>query len=588
MQTILEQDARTMARSVPGYLFVRVEGNRPCLRWRRGGAFESWTYLDLWGRVADLAFQLERLGLKVGDRVALFSDNRPEWLVCDLALLSVGAVTVPRGSNCSSSELAFILGHSRCAAAIVETPAVLEAMRAAGRGLRATVLLEGEAAGTHSFAGLLAASGRPKAWFSDTLAARRPDELATIVYTSGTTANPKGVLLRSSNLLHNLTELPEAVPIAGSDRFLALLPPWHMFERMVEYVALAAGASMTYTDLPHLAEDLRCGTTVLASVPRIWIGIYERLLQRVAQRPLPARMLFWWAVWWSRRWLAAPGPLKELLDPVHQANDALVFAKVRAQIGADLRLSISGGSSLPRRIDEFFGLLGVPLLNGYGLTEASPVIAVRRLGRNRLGSVGVPLPRTRVRIVGEDGRDAPPGKPGEVWVRGPQVFEGYFDNAEATAAALRDGWFVTGDLGYFRGGSLYLTGRMKELVVLSNGEKVEPGHLEQDLGESPLVLQAVVVGTDRKFLGALIVADAQHFSAHRHQFPGDLREAVGREIARLVNTPQRAKWEHIKAFALLENQFVLGEEITHTLKLKRAVIEEKYHDVIEKMFESSA
>ncbi len=584
--------AGTTASSVPGYLFERLEGNRACLLFRRGGAFTTWTYLDLWTRVADLAYALDRRGIRAGDRVALFSNNRPEWIVCDLAVLSLGAVCVPRGANCAPAELAFILSHSRCKAALLETPALLDCLGDAKRRLEFMAIIEGTVPDSLiSLDTLLrGGAGRPKTWFSQTLAARRPDELATVVYTSGTTANPKGVILSSANILHNLMALPQVIPLSSQDRFLALLPPWHMFERTVEYVALSVGASLTYTDLPHLADDLRAGTTVLASVPRIWIGVYERILAAVKEKPLFSRAVFWWMVWWSTRWLRAPPLLKVILGPAHRVHDAALFSKIRRQVGADLRLSISGGGSLPRRVDEFFAALGLVLLNGYGLTETSPVVAVRRLGRTRLGSVGPPLPQTEVRIVGESGQDMPAGRAGEVWVRGPQVFAGYWDNPDATKDALKDGWFATGDLGLLDGqGWLYLTGRKKELIVLCNGEKVEPTHLEQELCQSPLILQALVVGTDQKRLGALIVPDAGHFEAHRHSFPGlGLEAAVRKEIGRLINNAAHPKWEHIRAFRLLSNQFVMGEEITHTLKLKRAVIEARCKDLIEGMFKENS
>jgi long-chain acyl-CoA synthetase len=576
--------------------------------------------LDLAARVAD---GLRSLGLESGEPVLLWSENRDRWLAVDLALLALGAPDVPRGVDAPADEVQFVAEKVRARFAFVERPELLR--RLAGRALPFTtvVLLTGEPATARADAGraevltfelLLAradgAAARDR--FDAAVAARRPDEVATIVFTSGTTGRPKGVVLTQHNLASNLAQVLEVIGfVAPGGVFLSILPPWHMFERMVEYALLSLGVTTLYTDRRHFAHDLKeRRPSALAAVPRLWLLLMEGVLAQLAKLPARKRRLVEKALELAsqrergrRRFGGARRSLHSalhsalrsaLLAPVDAVLRRLALRPIARALGVEqLRrvhggLAISGGGSLPDHVDVFFSCLGVELLNGWGLTETSPVLTIRLPSRNRGGTVGPPLAQTMVEArEPESGRVCAPAERGVLHARGPQVMRGYFDDEEATRRVLTaDGWFDTGDLGHVTSeGDVAITGRAKDTIVLLSGENVEPEPLENALVASPSIEQAVVVGQDRKFLAALVLPRRR--DGEPEPARGDLLAKLRREIDECVSVRRGFRaHERIVRFALLERPLTVEEGLlSQTLKVKRAVVQERFARVVDALYD---
>ena len=484
------------------------------------------------------------LGVAGGDVVALFAENGPRWLLADQGLMRSGAADAVRGSAAPVEELRYILADSAAIGLVVESAGLLErlALDPVQRGrLRFVVVLEGEVpAGWGAAPPCLrwdqllerGAAQSPPPWPEG-----GPQRLATLLYTSGTTGEPKGVPLSHANLLHQVQNLGVAVAPRAGDRVLSILPIWHAYERSAEYFLFACGACQTYTGLKHFRTDLqKVRPQYMISVPRIWEAIYAGFEDALAAMPASRRRLLELGLANSGRFhlcrrrardltLTPEGPGQRLAAaaeaalrwPLHGLAGAMLWPKVRQQlVGGELRTAISGGGALPIHVDGFFEAVGIELLVGYGLTETAPVLTCRRPWANRRGSAGRPLEGTGLKIVDpESRRTLALGERGLVLARGPQVMAGYFGKPEASAKAIdAEGWFDTGDLGLLLAdGSLVLTGRAKDTIVLSSGENIEPGPLEEALAASPLIEQVMLVGQDRKQLAALLVPRAEPLQA---------------------------------------------------------------------------
>ncbi|MFC1657611.1 AMP-dependent synthetase/ligase [Candidatus Moduliflexota bacterium] len=525
---------------------ARMHRDRPAFKARVKDRYEAATYGQTYERVREVGTGLQSLGIGPGAKVGLISDNRPEWIICDLALICIGAADVPRGSDSTAREIDYILSHSDAVAAFVEDEAQLAKVlslktRLPNLGFLAVLDPEYEADPPEGVFRLeeLAARGRAllekgDEGFEQALLAVKSSDLATVIYTSGTTGEPKGVMLAHRNLMHNMEVLPGWLQIGPDDRFLSILPPWHIFERMAEYIAIASGASTAYTNIRTFASDMALEKpTFIASVPRIWEGIYGKVMAKMEKEPEKKRKIFFALVNVSKKYNRArrvlqgldtvyeevPFPARSAAWLVSLARVILTwplyafaqkkFAAIRARTGGELRAAISGGGALPPYVDTFFDAVGIKLIEGYGLTETSPVIAARTFEGLVLGTVGPPVPETEVKIVNGEGDEVPRGEMGIVKCRGPQVMEGYYKKPEETASAIdEEGWFDTGDLGKMTvRGELTLTGRAKETIVLMGGENVEPTPIEDSITECPFISQVMIVGQDRKALGALIVPD---------------------------------------------------------------------------------
>lgn len=598
-------------------------GDAPALEAPHAKPPQVLSFRQLHEQIGQAALGFAQLGVTPGDVVALFAENGPRWLVADQGLMRAGAADAVRGASAPVDELLYILGDSGAVGLVVESTALLDKLARAGGGLggpwrpdsplRFVVLLEGEPAHSvvsgvpcFSWQGLIeqGLQAGPLSPPSDD-----PQRLATILYTSGTTGQPKGVPLSHANLLHQVRTLGVAVAPRPGDRVLSVLPIWHAYERAAEYFLLACGCRQSYTNLKQLRADLqKVRPHYLISVPRLWEALLSGFDDALKAMPAQRQQLIRAALansrvygfkrrlacnlslveepWWGRAGAAVRSGLRW---PLHRLAETLLWPTLRQQlVGGRLRTAISGGGALAMHVDGFFEAIGIELLVGYGLTETSPVVTCRRPWRNRRGSAGYPLPGTAVRIV-EPGTRAPLawGQQGLVLVKGPQVMAGYFRQPAATAKVLDgDGWFDTGDLGHLLAdGSLVLTGRAKDTIVLSSGENIEPGPLEEALVASPLLEQVMVVGQDRKQLAGLLVPRSEALEAFAKAGAADgqgtvldgavlegeaLLRALTRECNRLLSQrPGSRPDERLAGVALVEPFTLENGLLTQTLKQRR-------------------
>ena len=596
---------------------------------------QQFSYRQLQQAIEQAAAGFAALGIGAGDVVALFAENSPRWLVADQALMRLGAADAVRGSSAPAEELRYIAADSGAVALVLESAALLEALDLSPElqtRLRAVVLLQGEApaAAAGVPAGVLClsweqllergAAAPPPTWPS-----ADAGRLATVLYTSGTTGQPKGVPLSHANLLHQLRHLGVAVAPQPGDAVLSVLPIWHAYERSAEYFLLSCGCAQTYTTLKQLRPDLqRVRPQYLISVPRLWEALLGGFEDALAAMPPGRQRLLRSALALSRfhrlqrrvaadLTLASEPPARRVLAaaaaalswPLDALAAKLFWPKVRQQlIGGRLRTAISGGGALAIHVDAFFEAIGIELLVGYGLTETSPVLTCRRRWRNRRGSAGQPLPGTELRIVDPDtGAALAIGARGRVLARGPQVMAGYLGKPEASAKVLDgDGWFDTGDLGQLLAdGTLVLTGRAKDTIVLSSGENIEPGPLEECLVACSLVEQVMLVGQDRKALGALVVPRVEALAAYAREqglqpsaaWPDG--SAAGAEAALLkaltgrLNRRLQARLgsrpdERLAGVALVAPFTIENGLLTQTLKQKRDRIAERDAAAIEALY----
>ena len=564
------------------------------------------TYAELGADVEVLAAGLTALGYRRGDHIGLISENRYEWLALDLACATLGIADVPRGTDTSPLELLFILKHARTRFAFAETDAVAKTLL----GLRDELpKLEGVCVMAETTAVPEAMSltdlrnkGRATLESQPTLIQERsrevrPSDLLTIVYTSGTTADPKGVMLTHANLLSNIEGIRAVLQFTADDVFLSVLPAWHAYERVLDYIAFRTGAQLVYTDRRKIKEDLlKVRPTVFAAVPRIWESIHDGILTACRKKKPPMDKVLSQVLTACRA--VGDGKPSFGMRMVHRLAGRSILPKFRAATGGRLRIAVSGGGSLPAHVDACLLGLGIPLINGYGLTETSPVVSVRPPGDNRPRTIGRTIPDTSIEIRSEDGKPVPTGEQGLVWIKGPQVMTGYFENPTRTAAVLQDDWFNSGDLGCQQpDGHFCITGRAKDTIVLAGGENVEPEHIEAALKTSPYVDQAVVLGQDKKTLGAILVP---HLECLEEAVPksewsvtdkgvleGEAVRAFFRnELNRLLTTDNGFRpLEKIQTFRVLSEALTIENGLlTQTLKVKRHKVTERHAPLIDSMW----
>jgi len=586
------------------------------LRHKSGGVWRSISTAEFAATVRAVALGLDARGIRKGDRVAILSENRPEWTAFDHALVSLGAVSVPIYSTLLSEQIRFILENSQARLLIVSTPAQLDKVRpllATLPDLASIVILDPPAGGSAPAvpvaAGSVATGSPPIGPLAELIGAGRavdrreperfaalqgavgPDDLASILYTSGTTADPKGVMLTQGNFASNVNATLGLIPFAPDDICLSFLPVTHVFERMAEYAYLAGGATIAYAvSIDTVPQDmLEVRPTVASGVPRFFEKVHARVLAAIAAAPWPRRLMFGTAMKIGRRmarvYLDGRRPAW-WVRALHPLADRLVFARLRERLGGRVRFFISGGAPLGAEIALFFHAAGIRILEGYGLTETSPVIAVNTLARTRIGTVGPVVPGVEVRIADD----------GEILVRGPNVMKGYFRNEAATREAIKDGWFHTGDIGRLDpDGFLMITDRKKEVLKTSGGKMIAPQPIENLLKTDRFIAQAVLIGDRRKFISALIVPDPIWLEsyARRKGIPYADRAALladprivdfyrRRIEAKMTGLPS---YETVKAFRLLPRELTQeAGELTPTLKVKRRVIAERYAALIESIY----
>jgi long-chain acyl-CoA synthetase len=562
----------------------------------------GWTAIssaEFMRRVAGLSTALAELGVKAGDRVGLFAANRPEWHTADFAITGAGGVTVPIYFNESPDRMAYILKH--CGAKVVFAAGVpqmkkLLAIRSQLPGLEQIVLAECGSdvpADCLRYETLIASAGD-----SDVAAYRLrasqvlPGQLASIIYTSGTTGEPKGVMLTHTNFCSNVTDACVGLEFQPStDLALSFLPLAHVYGRIIDYANIFHGVSVAYVEVVEdVAQALvELHPTVMAAVPRVFEKIFVRVIEQGSKTTGLKRKIFDWSIKVAERagpWRAGEVNARLSVKIQWALANILVYSKIRTGTGGKLRVIFSGGAPLAKEITEFFWSVGVPIYQGYGLTETSPVLT-SNFPVNRTGSAGRPIPNVELRIA-EDG---------EILAKGPCVMQGYYQSPEATREAFtEDGWFRTGDIGYLdKDNFLFITDRKKDLIKTAAGKFIAPQPIENALKTSLYLLNAMVIGDRRKFVAALLVPNPVTIAAkaaeHGIKFDSDaemaahpfVRELIDAEVKRL--TANLAQYETIKRFALLAEDFTFDNgSLTYTLKLKRKVVEQKYRSVIESLY----
>jgi long-chain acyl-CoA synthetase len=595
------------------------------------------TYGQLKQQIEQFAASLQALGVESGDKIALFADNSPRWFIADQGIMRAGLTNAVRSSQADTDELLYIYEDSDSVALVVEDLKTLNKLRPQLDQLtvKFVVLLCDQEPSSNEVLKILNFSQFMQQGLNHSLTpiTQTKDSLATLIYTSGTTGKPKGVMLSHSNLLHQVNNLGIIVQPQPGDRVLSILPSWHSYERTVEYFLLSQGCTQIYTNLRTFKNDLkRFKPHYMVGVPRLWESIYEGIQKQFQSQSPNQQKLVNFFLKISQKYvnayriannlslnhLHASGTERliakiqaTLLAPIHQLGDRLIYQKVRQGIGGSLKAWISGGGSLAPHIDNFYEIINIPLLVGYGLTETSPVTNARTLKRNLKGSAGRPVPGTEIRIVDPNTRqNVAKGEKGLVLIRGPQVMQGYYKKPEATAKAIDgQGWFDSGDLGWVTPmNDLVLTGRAKDTIVLNNGENIEPQPIEDACIRSPYIDQIMLVGQDQKSLGALIVPNLEalekwiqsqqlnvklpdvHASRqeilHSPLYEKTIQTLFRQELKRQVqDRPGYRADDQIKVFEFILEPFSLDNGMmTQTLKIKRPVVAEQYRAIIDGMY----
>jgi long-chain acyl-CoA synthetase len=590
------------------------------------------TYSQLSGQIQQFAAGLQKLGINInnsdtlpyGERVSLIADNSPRWFIADQGIMTAGAVNAVRSAQAEREELLYIISHSGSTALVIED---LKTLNKLGESLnelpiKLVVLLSDEAPPTERNFPVVNFSQLLDIGSNNTLIATKQssESLATLIYTSGTTGKPKGVMLSHKNLLHQVKNLGTVVQPKKGDIALSILPTWHSYERSGEYFLLSQGCTQIYTNLRSVKGDLKkFKPNYMIAVPRLWESIYEGVQKQFREQPAKKQSLVKFLLETSQKYIEArrisqglslnhihasfiersQAKITELgLLLFHALGEKLVYTKVREATGGNIKHVISGGGALPAYIDNFFEIVGVEILQGYGLTETSPVTNARRPWRNLRGSSGQPIPGTEVKIVNPETRQPlPVGERGLVLLKGPQIMQGYYQNPEATTKAIdTEGWFDSGDLGWVTPeNDLVLTGRAKDTIVLTNGENIEPQPIEDACLRSPYIDQIMLVGQDQRSIGALIVpnlealekwAETQNNSQKidlESKIVQDLfRQELNREVQ---NRPSYRADDRVGPFKLIEEQFSIENGLmTQTLKIRRHVVMSRYCDIINAMF----
>ncbi|MBD1216784.1 MAG: AMP-binding protein [Aphanizomenon flos-aquae Clear-A1] len=590
------------------------------------------TYSQLSDLIQQFAIGLQVLGINMnhsenlpyGERVSLIADNSPRWFIADQGIMTTGAVNAVRSAQAEREELLYIITHSGSTALVVEDIKTLNKLgdRLNELPIKLVVILSDEIPPTEMNFQVVNFSQLIEIGSHNTLIPVQIDTeaLATLIYTSGTTGKPKGVMLSHRNLLHQVKTLGTVVQPKKGDIALSILPTWHSYERSGEYFLLSQGCTQIYTNLRSVKGDLKkFKPNYMIAVPRLWESIYEGVQKQFREQPAKKQSLVKFLLEMSQKYVEArrisqglslnhiqasviarsQAKILELgLLPFHAIGQKLVYTKVREATGGNIKHVISGGGALPGYIDSFFEIVGVEILQGYGLTETSPVTNARRPWRNLRGSSGQPIPGTEVKIVHPETRQPlPVGTRGLVLLKGPQIMQGYYQNPEATNKVIDpEGWFDSGDLGWVTPeNDLVLTGRAKDTIVLTNGENIEPQPIEDACLRSPYIDQIMLVGQDQRSIGALIVPNlealAKWADTQNHSQKIDLETKIVQDLFRqelnreVQNRPGYRVDDRIVPFKLIEEQFSIENGLmTQTLKIRRHIVMERYSDIIDIMF----
>ena len=595
-----------LPQTIPHYCFesFRRHNKRDALAFKID---DVWNYLngnEVIERVKRIAFGLAAMGVKPGDRVAIISENRPEWSFVDLAILSLRAVNVPIYTTQAVEQIRYILENSGAKMLFVSGKKLWKHAENVIQSVERLEKLiffdaDGKPEGNSRAISLSDVEAEGDAYrkidadvVENSLAAIDAKDLATIIYTSGTTGEPKGVMLTHENFVSNIVAISKGLPIRSTDRSLAVLPLSHIFERTVFYVLCANGVSIHYcAAFDQIASHLQeVKPTIMTAVPRLFEQVYHKIVKKGKAAGGWKTSLFEWALIVGQDYWAAKDnhrSVSPVLAAKHALANRLVFSKWRDGVGGELRFFVSGGAPLSKKLSYAFWAAGIPILQGYGMTEAC-VTCANRPEDSKVGSIGTPFDGIEMKIAEKDG---------EVLVRGPNVMVGYYNAPEETAKVIdEEGFYHTGDVGYMdTDGHFFITDRIKDLFKLSNGKYVAPLQVESLLKQSPLVSQPVVVGSGRKQVGALIVPDwdalKEEMKAAGHDAGGSREELC--EDPQFIKRVQRdavdltrelSDYERVKRVYLLPREFSIDKgEMTPTLKIKRNVIDEKYTEAIDEI-----
>jgi long-chain acyl-CoA synthetase len=586
-------------------LFARTAGRRAGAPWlwaKRGGTYQPWSWQRVAREVHLLARALRVRGVAPGDRVLLVAENRPEWAIADLAIMAAGAITVPAYTTNTAETHAYLLNHSEAVAVFVSTDRMAARLLPAlsdAPALQLVVSMEPLSeidqlnVPVLSWAEALALGEQTAAPSADPAATLSRADLACFIYTSGTGGNPKGVMLTHGNVLANVAgahAVLETLGLGDDEVFLSFLPLSHAYEHTGgQFLPMAVGAQIYYADgLEALASNfLEVRPTIVACVPRLYEVMRQRILRMTARQPGLKAKLFARAVDLGSKAYERPEAMSLAERALNRLLDKLVRGAVRARFGGRIKALVSGGAPLNYDVGLFFTALGVPLFQGYGLTECAPVISVNGPGQTKLHTVGRPIPGMEVRIA-EDG---------EILVRGPSVMRGYWRDETGTSQVLRDGWLHTGDVGVFdEDGFLQITDRKKDIIVNSGGDNVAPQRVEGVMTLQPEIAQVIVYGDGRPHLVALIVPDAEFAKSYARQRKlkpdfadlvqrKEFERAIGEAVARANDS--LSVIERVRHFRLLPEPFTIESgTMTPTLKLRRQMIYRVHRDLFESMYQA--
>ncbi|MCX7875680.1 MAG: long-chain fatty acid--CoA ligase [Melioribacteraceae bacterium] len=576
---------------------------RPVLHHKVNDKWIGITYDDLFKSTENFALGLATLGVKRGDKIAIIAENRPEWVYSDFAILGLGAIDVPLYPISTAETIEFCLNNSESVGIVVSNKFQLNKVLKVKNNcktLKFIVVMNNEEISDEknvfTFSqiqskGLEFKQSHPS-YFVENIKLCQENEVCTIIYTSGTTGEPKGVVLTHKNIVSNVKGAHEVFDINGDDIFLSFLPLCHIFERMAGYyTAFSSGGQIAYAEsIEKVAQNMKdIRPTIMTAVPRLFERIYSKIKRNVESQPEKKQKIFNWAIEIGKEYQIATKsghPIPIFLSLKRKLADKLVFHKLREATGGRLRFFISGGAALSRELGQFFEAVGILIIEGYGLTESSPVLSCNRVNDYKFGTVGKPYPGVEIKIA----------KDGEILAYGPNIMQGYYKNKKETDETIKDGWLHTGDIGVFDAeGFLIITDRKKHLFKTTGGKYIAPTPIENMFLASKYIDQFVLIGDRRMFLSALIVPDfealKEYADANRIDYK-DIDDLVQKkQIYELLDKEldqfQRklANFERVRKFAVLDKPFTIETgELTPSLKVKRKVIEERYKDLIEDMY----
>ena len=598
-------------KSIPAMLRVSTEryAERPAISYKNKGKIITLSYAEFYMRVLMAARGLRKAGMSPGDNVAIFSENRAGWAIADIGIQAARGITVPIYATNTGEQAAYVINHSGARIVFVSTRMQYEKLIAIKDQIPNVELV----VSFDRFIGLrdlpvyslyqlsevsYPLTDKEKVEIEGWIDMIKPEDLITVIYTSGTTGNPKGVMLSQSNMVFNATAGTKKLEgLEPTEVFLSFLPLSHVLERTAGYhAALLCGCHIAFAEsVDKVIENiLDFRPSVMVSVPRLFEKIYSRIYDNVHQSSAFKRFLFHRAVkrgheFMMRRFIE-PQPISLLLRLEHKLLDRLVFSKIRARFGGNIRYFLSGGAPLDKTINEFMWTIGIPTFEGYGLTETSPAITLNAPGHVRFGSVGTLLEETEAKLA-EDG---------ELLLKGPQIMSGYYEDPQATAEAFEDGWFKTGDIAKIdEDGYIFIVDRKKEIIVTAGGKNIAPQAVENELRLDKYISQAYVFGDRKPYLVALLTPNIDRVLefAKSEKIPYlDTNELVSSSRTLKLYTERVAEvnkhlppYETIKNFVLLPHEFSIeGGELTPTLKMKRKVIYEKYRDKIEGLYQDQS